>query len=823
MRIHRRSHIYVWLAVLTAGAIAAFIAGLLIWAVQVDATARKREQFLVGEGVRARAAEVGAVVTSITDWDEAVAHLDNRYDPDWTQANLTAYLVQNAGFQYIFVLDHRQRPIYASRDADVTGPAAYAPFAAPARPLIAQLQQAEARRGPIGKPAKGNKVLLSRSIQTSNFDIVGGRAYLITATLVQSDFGEHVVVHDHAPVVVTALPVDGAFTRLIESRFKLDGLRSRVGDRQDAANLSGHGQAVLQLATSDPDRPMVFGWTPQRPGAQLLRRSLPFVVMVLALIVGAGLLVVRRSNRIAVLLDASERETRTAAERLQMALSASHAGVFEIDYRARTFWCAPEFTELVGRPVRFDEVEGDVWPIVAPQDVVRIAGQIDSWRATLSPGVLEFRTRPLSGEARWIQLHAQLAMSDDGEAHKLTGLALDIDARKRQELALMAAEQAAQAAAEAKSQFLANMSHEIRTPMNGVLGVIQLLAREPMSADAKRLLEEADNCGRMLSQLLNDVIDVSKIEAGRLEMTPAALDPAELLGGVVQMLRPQAEAKGVALIDEASTDGGWILADPLRLRQALFNLIGNAVKFTAEGRVRARLSLDGDPQGPRRLRVEIEDTGIGIPEESQHLLFQRFQQADGSTLRRFGGSGLGLAITRAVVEMMGGEVGFSSVEGLGSTFWLDLPVEAAIRPAEPQEAADEAPSLEGLAVLVVEDNPTNRMVATLMLQSLGASVEVAVDGLEGVEAAQARRFDLILMDVQMPRLDGVGAARRIRAEGGPCAAVPIIALTANVLSHQHAQYLDAGMDGVAAKPIAIPDLLAEIGRVMGAAEEAAAA
>jgi CheY-like chemotaxis protein len=249
-----------------------------------------------------------------------------------------------------------------------------------------------------------------------------------------------------------------------------------------------------------------------------------------------------------------------------------------------------------------------------------------------------------------------------------------------------------------------------------------------------------------------------------------------------------------------------VRSDPVRLRQALFNLIGNAVKFTESGGVIVRLR-----QFPGRLRFEVEDTGVGIPEGSQERVFERFDQGDASTTRRFGGSGLGLSITRKLAQMLGGDVGFTSQEGVGSTFWLEVAAEAAH--AEIVSTAAPGAVLDGLRVLVVEDNPTNRMIATKLLEQLGAEVETAPDGYLGVEAAARGGFDVILMDVQMPGIDGLEAARRIRALGPPISQIPIVALTANVLAHQRSAYLDAGMDGVVGKPISPGALLAEIARL----------
>lgn len=340
--------------------------------------------------------------------------------------------------------------------------------------------------------------------------------------------------------------------------------------------------------------------------------------------------------------------------------------------------------------------------------------------------------------------------------------------------------------------------------MNGVMGVLHLLKNERLTDDGRGLLREALSCGQMLAELLNDVIDFSKIEAGRLELACEPVDPAMLVEGVVRLLEPQAKAKNLQLLVDADPALGWVRSDPVRLRQALFNLVGNAVKFTEAGRVVVRCRR---PE-PGVLRFEVEDTGVGIPEAAQDRLFERFNQADASTTRKFGGSGLGLAITRRLAEMMDGDVGFRSVEGQGSTFWIEVRADAAEAQQEAAEALDTL--LDGVRVLVVEDNPTNRLIATKLLENLGAAVETAADGYAGVDAAARGGFDLILMDIQMPGIDGLEAARRIRALGGAAAATPIVALTANVLAHQRQAYLDAGMDGVVGKPIAPGLLLAEI-------------
>jgi PAS domain S-box-containing protein len=518
-------------------------------------------------------------------------------------------------------------------------------------------------------------------------------------------------------------------------------------------------------------------------------------------------------------LAQARRDAQVNARRLKLALEAADAGVYEIDHVAKTFWASPEFKKVIGAAAStYEDALRLRFPRFHPDDVADVrqafldihGGRRESGEA------FEARIIKPDGEVRWVRVFHHLKRSRTGRWLKGVGLVHDFDVRKRQELDLVDAQRAAESAADAKASFLANMSHEIRTPMNGVMGVLHLLKAEQLTDDGRKMLDEALSCGQMLAELLNDVIDFSKIEAGHLELSNEPISPRDLAEGVARLLRPQAEAKGLSLTVEVDPRVGWVMADPVRLRQALFNLIGNAVKFTLKGGVALRCLPAAQPGV---VRFEVEDTGVGVPQAAQGRIFQRFDQGDASTTRRFGGSGLGLAITQRLAEMMGGEVGFTSVEAQGSMFWLEIAAAATASPAVQVEAGDAL--VDRLRVLVVEDNATNRMIVTKLLENLGAVVETAADGLLGVEAASRGVFDIILMDVQMPGIDGLEAARRIRRQGGPNAGAPIVALTANVLSHQRSAYLEAGMDGVVGKPISPTALIAEIGRLCMAADDEA--
>ncbi len=391
---------------------------------------------------------------------------------------------------------------------------------------------------------------------------------------------------------------------------------------------------------------------------------------------------------------------------------------------------------------------------------------------------------------------------------------------------LVTARDQAEAANIQKSQFLANMSHEIRTPLNGVLAMAQIIAMGELKDEQRARLDVIRNSGQSLLTILNDILDVSKIEAGALVLEKLPFDLASVVQGAADSFSAVAQGKGVELwVDIEPGAEGLRSGDPARIRQILANLVSNALKFTQDGAVAVRVETMEDDWG---LRLIVADTGIGMPEDKLSLLFQKFSQLDSSTTRRFGGTGLGLSICHQLAAMMGGRIWAESVEGRGSSFFVELPLPRHAAPeAEPAlEELGEEESGRPLRILAAEDNQTNQLVLRTILEIFGADLTIVDNGRLAVEAARPGGFDVILLDIQMPEMDGIAAARAIRQEEAAAGRprTPILAVSANAMAHQVAEYLAAGMDGHVAKPIEIDSLQANLERVLNeAAEQQAAA
>jgi len=505
---------------------------------------------------------------------------------------------------------------------------------------------------------------------------------------------------------------------------------------------------------------------------------------------------------------------------LTQALQAASAGVWGYDKRTHTLWSSPEIEALFGAPMDTERAQNGVWVHFHPDDVelVRRETRIDELSAQ-SGGIDARIIHAKTGAVHWVSLswHA-------GPDHSIVGLMMDITARKQAEYELASAWELAEAANTAKSAFLATMSHEIRTPLNGLLGMAAALQRTPLSDTQTSMLGIVRDAGELLLDVLNNLLDHSQIEAGRMQIEHRPFDLEASLKTATALYRETATAKGVALhLDIAPQLNGLVLGDQLRLRQIVQNLLSNAVKFTERGAVQVTATTKDDFLFGQMLEISVSDTGIGMSADQVSRIFEHFSQAEAGTARRFGGSGLGLTISRNLAQLMGGDITVESRLDQGSSFTLLLPL---IRPRgdlpapmsedpkmQPAEAADLSEDRE-LSLLVVDDNPMNRMVIKTLFDQVNFPTAYAENGQQAVEMAASQAFDLILMDLHMPVMDGLAASRAIRQSNGPNASTPIIALSADTTVEQVQLCYAAGMNDHVSKPIRPEALFASISRAL---------
>jgi len=431
----------------------------------------------------------------------------------------------------------------------------------------------------------------------------------------------------------------------------------------------------------------------------------------------------------------------------------------------------------------------------------------------LSAGVpfrnFEHRVKRADGALLWISVSGRPTFNAGGEIVGFRGASLDITQHRAHEEELVLQKEAAEAAGRAKGSFLAMMSHEIRTPLNSVLGFADLVLETPLTPTQRDYLETIKSSGDALLTLLNDILDFSKIESGQMEVDIRPADLPHCIHEVIGLYRPGATAKKLSLTTDIDSNvPPVVLTDASRLRQILLNLVGNAVKFTANGTVRVHAALR--PGNPDRIRIDVSDTGIGVSAAQRERLFKPFSQADSSTTRRFGGTGLGLAISRRLATLLDGELGLVDHPGPGATFFVEIPANIP-PPAETNEPSRDSsdplsalrPGVRVPVVLVVDDNTLNRRLTSKLLHLLGVETDTASSALDCFEKIAARRYDLVLMDVQMPGMDGLEATRHIRAleADGASTRLPIVALTADAMMGDRERCLAAGMDDYLTKPL----------------------
>jgi PAS domain S-box-containing protein len=521
--------------------------------------------------------------------------------------------------------------------------------------------------------------------------------------------------------------------------------------------------------------------------------------------------------------------------RFTLAVEGADVGIWDLNLVTQELYHAPRMAHMLGYTLDELPTIREVWDALAhPDDIApyrqKLAAHIKNAQV---PFETIIRLRHKNGEWRWILSRGRATRDANGRAIRISGTHSDITERKQ-------AEEAAQAADRAKSEFLANMSHEIRTPMNGVIGMVDILRQTELAPEQQRMLGTIANSSQALLEILNDILDYSKIEAGKLAVEHIATPLEELAQSVVQLMQGAASAKCVTLsMSMAPNLPVAIYTDPTRLRQVLLNLLGNAIKFThREPGQPAIVKLSLEPgelaSGQAAVLLHVRDRGIGMSAEVVAQLFKPFSQADASTARQFGGTGLGLSISHRLAVLMGGQITVQSTPGVGSEFTMALPLQEALmdhREATPSErraqlrgkapSVDEAAAL-GQLILLAEDNETNRDVLREQLRLLGYCAELAEDGRVALEKLQSGRYALLLTDCHMPHVDGFALTAAVRASEAPGQHLTIIAITANAMQGEAQRCLDAGMDDYLSKPLRLHELGAMLAQWLPLPETSAA-
>jgi len=504
-------------------------------------------------------------------------------------------------------------------------------------------------------------------------------------------------------------------------------------------------------------------------------------------------------------LALSEKKIKQSEERYQLAIQGSNDGIWDWNIKEDELYLSPRLSSMMGYTKQLEKKltnSGKLFiDYIHPDDETKAKHALQKHFKHNIPLDFDFRMRVADGHYRHFRIRGIAQKGKNGRAVRMAGSLSDITELKEKSLALEKALQEAKGANIAKSDFLANMSHEIRTPMNGILGSLQILKRDNLSDASKKLVEMGITSSKSLLSIINDILDLSKIESNNISLESLPTNIVELFNTIITELSLLAEQKNIGLVFTMKEgEHPYWLVDPVRLRQIILNLISNAIKFTSKGEVNITLSEQNG-----KLVFEVRDTGIGIPQSQIKKLFNRFEQADATTTRKFGGTGLGLPIAKQLVNLMGGEITVTSEEKVGSTFSVVLPLKKSDLKKHNKLASTETqtPDAEILNILLAEDNRINQKIFSAIISPTKATIRIANDGVEAVNEVAKSLPDLIFMDIQMPNMDGIQACENIKHTHPN---IPIIALTANVMTHDIDKYMQAGFDHCLGKPVDVNEI-----------------